>query len=197
MATNPKFFPTPEELRAWLEEFHLVENELWVGFYKKSSGKPSITWPQAVDALLCFGWIDGIRKSVDETRYVIRVTPRKSKSIWSAINIGRVAELGKLGLMRPAGLKAFEARTDDRSAIYSYEQRKSAKLPPQFDRQFRGNKKAWEFFRAQAPSYQRVAIFWVTNAKKQETRAKRLERLMRDSERGKRLDAANPSRKKK
>jgi uncharacterized protein YdeI (YjbR/CyaY-like superfamily) len=197
MAMKRKFFPTPEELRAWLEEFHLVESELWVGFYKKSSGKPSITWPQAVDALLCFGWIDGIRKSVDETTYVIRVTPRKPKSIWSAINIGRVDELEKLGLMRPAGLKAFEARTDDRSAIYSYEQRKSAKLSPQFDRQFRKNTKAREFFRAQAPSYQRIAIYWVTSAKQEKTRASRLERLIRDSERGLRRDGVILSRKKK
>src|SRR5271170_4840269 len=97
MAIKPRFFPTPAEFRVWLEEFHLEAQELWVGFYKKGSGKPSITWPEAVDALLCFGWIDGIRKSIDETSYTIRVTPRKSKSKWSAINVKRIPELKKLG----------------------------------------------------------------------------------------------------
>jgi uncharacterized protein YdeI (YjbR/CyaY-like superfamily) len=197
MVMKPKFFAKPDHLRAWLEEFHLEAEELWVGFYKKSSGKPSITWPEAVDALLCFGWIDGIRKSVDEISYMIRVTPRKKKSTWSAINIRRVAELSKLGLMMPAGHKAFAARTDDNSSIYSYEQRKSAKLTAKFEKRFRANKKAWDFFRAQASGYQRLAIFRIVSAKREETRAKRLEALIRESARGRRLDAMAPAPKEK
>jgi uncharacterized protein YdeI (YjbR/CyaY-like superfamily) len=188
MAMKPKFFATSAELRDWLEESHLEEQELWVGFYKKSSGKASITWPEAVDALLCFGWIDGVRKSLDEISYTIRVTPRKKKSTWSAINIRRVAELSKSGLMMPAGVKAFEARTDDNSAIYSYEQRKSATLPPEFEKRFRSNKRAWNFFSAQPPGYRRLSIFRVVSAKREETRVKRLEKLIRESGRGRRID---------
>ncbi len=196
-AMKPRFFATPAELRAWLEKFHPAAQELWVGFYKKSSGRPSITWPEAVDALLCYGWIDGIRKSVDEISYTIRVTPRKKKSTWSAINIRRAAELSKLGLMKPAGVKAFAARTDDNSAIYSYEQRKSAKLPAEFEKRFSSNKKAWMYFRAQAPGYQRLSIFRVMSAKREETRVKRLETLIRESERGRRIDAMAPAPAKK
>lgn len=194
---KPKFFATPQEFREWLEKFHSFEQELWIGFHKKKSGKPSITWPEAVDALLCFGWIDGIRKSLDDTTYVIRVTPRKPNSTWSAVNIRRVAELTKTGLMRPAGLKAFEVRTDDRSAIYSYEQRKKAELSPGFDQKLRGVKKAWNYFTTQVPSYQRLAKFWVMSAKKEETRIKRLDQLIRDSANGRRLAASLPSRTKK
>jgi uncharacterized protein YdeI (YjbR/CyaY-like superfamily) len=190
MAMKPKFFATSAELRDWLEESHLEEQELWVGFYKKSSGKASITWPEAVDALLCFGWIDGVRKSLDEISYTIRVTPRKKKSTWSAINIRRVAELSKSGLMMPAGVKAFEARTDDNSAIYSYEQRKSATLPPECEKRFRSDKKAWKFFSAQPPGYRRLSIFRVVSAKREETRVKRLEKLIRESARGRRIDYA-------
>jgi len=194
---KPKFFATPREFRDWLEQFHLVEQELWVGFHKKNSGKLSITWPEAVDALLCYGWIDGVRKSLDDATYVIRVTPRKPRSTWSAINIRRAAELTRMGLMRPAGLKAFEARSDDRSAIYSYEQRKKAELSPEFEQKLHHSKKAWEFFSAQAPSYQRLAKFWVMSAKKEETRIKRFDQLIRDSATGHRLSATLPSRKKK
>ena len=120
-------------------------DELWVGFYKVGSGKPSITWPEAVDGALCFGWIDGVRKSLDESRYVIRFTPRRPKSIWSAVNIKRVAELSSLGLMRPQGMQAFERRTGNRSEIYAYEQRKGAALGGAYEKQFRANKKAWKF----------------------------------------------------
>ncbi len=197
MAMKPKFFAKPDHLRVWLEEFHLEAEELWVGFYKKNSGKPSITWPEAVDALLCFGWIDGIRKSLDEISYTIRVTPRKKKSTWSAINIRRAAELSKMGLMKPAGSKAFEARTEDNSAIYSYEQRKRAKLPSALEQRFRANKKAWDFFRAQPAVYRRISIFRVVSAKREETRVKRLETLIRDSARGRRLDAMAPAPKGK
>jgi uncharacterized protein YdeI (YjbR/CyaY-like superfamily) len=179
---KPIFFSSPAAWRAWLEEHHAETDELWVGFYKKSSGKPSITWPESVDGALCFGWIDGIRKSLDEISYVIRFTPRRARSIWSAVNIKRVGELTKLRLMGPAGLKVFERRTGDRSEIYAYEQRKGAKLSAAYERQFRANKKAWDFFRAQPPSYQRTASWWVISAKKEETRSKRLGRLIKDSE---------------
>lgn len=141
---KPVFFPSPPDWHAWLEKHHQTHQELLVGFHKKDSGKPSITWPEAVDGALCFGWIDGVRRSLNETSYVIRFTPRRPRSIWSAINIRRVAELTKLGLMRPAGVQAFEKRTGDRSEIYAYEQRRGAKLPAAYKEKFRANKKAWK-----------------------------------------------------
>jgi len=181
---KPTFFTSPVEFHAWLEEHHAQALELWVGFHKRDSGKPSITWPESVDAALCFGWIDGVRKSVNATSYTIRFTPRKPTSTWSAINIRRVADLKKLGLMRSAGLKAFGRRQADRSAIYSYEQRKTATLGPAYEKQFRANRKAWAFFRAQAPWYRRTASFWVISAKREETRLKRLAMLMEASAHG-------------
>src|SRR4030088_1244141 len=171
---KPTFFATAAELRAWLEENHATATALWVGFYKRGSGKPSITWQELVDEELCFGWIDGVRQGIDDVRYSNRITPRKPRSTWSAINIARANELIKLGRMRPAGLKAFERRTDDRSAIYSYEQRKAARLAPAAERKFRANTKAWTFFQTQPPGYQRTAIWWVVSAKRDETRQKRL-----------------------
>jgi uncharacterized protein YdeI (YjbR/CyaY-like superfamily) len=179
---KPKFFPSPAAWHAWLEQHHEKHDELWVGFHKVGSGKPSITWPEAVDEALCFGWIDGVRKSLDESSYVIRFTPRRSKSIWSAVNIKRVAELSTLGLMRPKGVQAFERRTGDRSEIYAYEQRMDAELRGAYEKQFRARKKAWKFFRAQPPWYQRTASWWVISAKKEETRLKRLAQLIEDSE---------------
>ncbi len=179
---KPVFFPSPSDWHAWLEEHHETHQELLVGFHKKDSGKPSITWPEAVDGALCFGWIDGVRESLNETSYVIRFTPRRPRSIWSAINIKRVAELTKLGLMRPAGMQAFEKRTGDRSEIYAYEQRKGAKLSAAYEKKFRANKRAWKFFQAQPPWYRRTASWWVISAKKEETRLKRLAQLIDDSE---------------
>jgi uncharacterized protein YdeI (YjbR/CyaY-like superfamily) len=179
---KPTFFSSLALWRAWLEENHESAPELVVGFYKRDSGKPSITWPESVDGALCFGWIDGVRRSIDTESYSIRFTPRRLRSVWSAINIKRVGELKKLDLMHPAGLKAFEARSGDRSEIYAYEQRKGAKLDGKCAKQFRANKKAWEFFRAQPPWYQRTASWWVISAKKEETRHKRLAQLMKDSE---------------
>ena len=179
---NPVFFAKPSEFRAWLEKHHDKAREVWVGFHKRSSGRPSITWPESVDEALCFGWIDAVRKSVDEARYTIRFTRRKPRSVWSVVNIGRVKELIKLGRMQLAGLKAFEQRTDERSAIYSYEQREYAQLSGAFEKQFRANEKAWGFFLAQAPWYRRTAAQWVLSAKKDETRLKRLAKLIEDSE---------------
>ena len=173
-----RFFASPSEWRAWLEKHHGDEQELWVGFYKRDSGRPSITWPESVDGALCFGWIDGVRKSIDALSYKIRFTPRKPRSTWSAINIKRVAELSRLGLMHSAGLAAFEKRDGDRSAIYAYEQRKTAKLPALFEWKFRGSAEAWKFFQSQPPWYQRTSTYWVISAKKEETRLKRLATLI-------------------
>lgn len=184
MVTRPSkllFFVSPSDWRAWLEQHHDQFQELWVGFYKRESGKPSITWPEAVDGALCFGWIDGVRKSVDESSYTIRFTPRKPHSTWSAINIKRMAALKKLGLVHSAGLQAFQRRTADRSAIYAYEQRKGAKLPAEYEKVFRANRDAWTFFQAQPPWYRRTSSWWAISAKKEETRMKRLARLIEDS----------------
>ncbi len=179
------FFATPAEFRAWLEAHHDQASELWVGFYKKGSGVPSITWPESVDEALCFGWIDGIRKSLDEERYVIRFTPRKPKSNWSNVNIKRVAELTKLGRMTPAGLKAFEERDTKRD--YSYEETRSRSFTPEQEKTFRANKKAWTFFEQQPPGYRKTLIYWVTSAKKEETQKARLEKLIAECAAGRRL----------
>jgi uncharacterized protein YdeI (YjbR/CyaY-like superfamily) len=184
--TQPKpiFFAKPSELQAWFKKNHDKASEIWVGFHKKSSGQPSITWPESVDEALCFGWIDSVRRSVNDTSYTNRFTKRKARSTWSAVNIRRAKDLIGLGRMQPTGINAFEQRSDERSAIYSYEQRQSAKLSGAFEKQFRANKKAWKFFRAQAPWYQRVAAFWVVSAKRDDTRLKRLAKLIEDSENG-------------
>jgi uncharacterized protein YdeI (YjbR/CyaY-like superfamily) len=178
---EPTFFATPDEFRAWLEEHHATETELLVGFHKKGSGRPSITWPESVDQALCFGWIDGVRRRIDDASYSIRFTPRKQRSTWSAINVKRVAELAEQGLMHPAGLAAFERRSDDRAAIYSYERRKAATLEPAMEKRFKQDERAWAWFEAQPPSYRRTAAHWVISAKKPETRERRLERLIADS----------------
>ncbi len=178
------FFATPADFRAWLEKNHALHTELSVGFYKRASGKSSITWPESVDAALCYGWIDGVRNSIDAVSYRIRFTPRKPTSTWSAINVKRVAELTKLGLMHPAGIEAFEARRGDKTGIYAYEQRKTAKLPPPYEKRFRAHKKAWAFFQKQPPWYRRTASYRVISAKQEATRQKRLAQLIKDSEAG-------------
>lgn len=179
---KPHFFPSPAAWRAWLEEHHAKSQELWVGLYKRDSGRPSITWSEAVDGALCFGWIDGVRQSVDAISYKIRFTPRKPRSIWSAINVKRATELSTMGLMHPAGLTAFQKRDGKRSEIYSYEQRKTAKLPAAYEKEFRAQKTGWKFFQAQAPWYQRTSTWWVISAKKEETKLKRLASLIEHSE---------------
>jgi uncharacterized protein YdeI (YjbR/CyaY-like superfamily) len=186
-AIRPRFFRTPDDLRRWFVRHHRSAREVWVAFYKKSSGKASITWPEAVDQALCFGWIDGIRKSIDEISYMNRLTPRTPRSNWSAVNIARAKTLIALGLMTPAGLEAFVRRSPDRSAVYSYEQRRSAALDAASERRFRANAKAWTHFRAQAPSYQRLAAYWVISARKEETRARRLEQLIARCAAGRRI----------
>jgi len=180
------FFKTQKDFRTWFEKNHDKEAELWVGFYKKHSGKPSIDWPQSVDAALCFGWIDGIRKSIDEESYKIRFTPRKPRSTWSAVNIKKVNELKKLGLMHPAGLKAFSLRKDDKSVLYSYENRHKG-LYAVYEKKLRANKKAWKFYQSQPPWYRHTSGWWVMSAKKEETRLKRLAKLIEDSENRRRI----------
>lgn len=181
---NPIFFESPSELRDWLEENHGTAQELWVGFYKKGAAKTGITYKEALDEALCYGWIDGVRKSVDEDRYTNRFSPRKPKSNWSAVNIKRVGELKALGRMKPSGLREFERR--DPSRDYSYETN-VRELDAALEKQFRANRKAWDFFDSQPPSYQRLARFWIMSAKKEETRLKRLQSLIESSERGTRL----------
>jgi uncharacterized protein YdeI (YjbR/CyaY-like superfamily) len=180
------FFASPSEFRSWLDQHHAEAPELWVGFYKRDTGKPSLTWPESVDCALCYGWIDGVRKSLGETSYMIRFTPRKPTSTWSAINIKRVAALEKMGLMRPSGRKAFHKRKDDKSGIYSYE-RKTATLTAAQQREFRAKKPAWEYFQSQPPWYRRTATFWVVSAKKEETRQRRLAALIESSGDGRRI----------
>jgi uncharacterized protein YdeI (YjbR/CyaY-like superfamily) len=195
MPPKPTFFPTPADFRAWLQTNHDKFRELLLGFYKKGSDKPSITWPESVQVAVCFGWIDGVRKSIDETSYMIRFTPRKPTSTWSAINIKFVQELTKKGLVHPAGLKAFAARNAKKSAIYSYEQRKSAQFTRAQAKQFRANKAAWEFFRAQPPWYQRVTTYWVISAKKEETKRKRLSLLIENSQNRQSMRQLAPTRR--
>ncbi len=188
------FFKSSSAFRKWLEKHHATARELWVGYYKKGSGKPSLTWPESVDQALCFGWIDGIRKSIDEVSYTIRFSPRKPRSIWSAVNIKRAQALAAQGLMQPAGLQAFQARQENRSRIYSYEQRQD-QLPEAYAQTLRQNKAAWDFFQAQAAWSRKAAGWWVTSAKKEETRLKRLDQLIEDSAQGRTIPPLTRNRK--
>lgn len=183
---QPLFFSTPSAFRKWLQKNHEKATELLVGFYKVGSGKQSITWSESVDEALCFGWIDGVRKRIDEESYSIRFTPRKPKSIWSAINIKKVEELSKQGLMHPAGLAAFSKREESKSRIYSYEKEVST-LPDDFLKKFKANQKAWKYFQSLPPSYRNTAIHGVVSARQESTRVKRLEELIRDSEAGQKI----------
>jgi uncharacterized protein YdeI (YjbR/CyaY-like superfamily) len=183
---KPTFFRTPADFETWLEKNHAKATELWVGFYKKDSGKPSVTWPESVDQALCFGWIDGIRKRVDEISYQIRFTPRRPGSIWSSINIKRAKELVEARRMRPTGLKAFAARIENKAGIYSYEQR-TAELQDPYATHLKKDKAAWKFFRTQPPSYRKMIGWWIISAKREETRMARLAKLISESAKGKRL----------
>lgn len=191
------FFATVDAFTCWMEQYAAATQELWVGYYKKGSGQASITWPESVDVALCFGWIDGLRKTIDEQRYRIRFTPRLASSNWSAVNIARVAALTAEGRMRPAGLEAFARRREDRTAVYSYEQRHDAALGPEFAAQFQANHAAWDSFSARPPSYRQAAIRWVMSAKKSETRWKRLENLIVESAAGQTIKELTPPRKRR
>ncbi len=178
---EPTYFASPSEMRAWFKKNHARVPEIWVGFHKKDSGHPSVTWPEAVDQALCFGWIDGIRKNIDSSRYKIRFTPRRKRSIWSNVNLKRAGELVEAGEMHPAGLKVFQERSAPRTGIYSYEQKNEAPLDADFERTFRAAKSAWDFFQAQPPGYRQTLTWWVVSAKKPETRLKRLATLIEKS----------------
>jgi uncharacterized protein YdeI (YjbR/CyaY-like superfamily) len=175
------YFKDQAEFRVWLEENHESLAELWLGFYKKASGRPSVTYGEALDEALCFGWIDGVRKSLDSVSYVQRFTPRRTKSNWSLVNIRRMQVLIRERRVRPGGFKAFAARDKQRTEEYSYEQRNKARLPRSMLKRIQANPKAWTFFRDQAPSYQRVIAWWVISAKQEQTRERRLAQLIRDS----------------
>lgn len=175
------FFATPDAFRAWLVANHKTADELLVGYYKTGTGRPSITWPESVDQALCVGWIDGIRRRIDDERYSIRFTPRRARSIWSAVNIRRFGELDEVGMVLDAGRRAFAKRTEDRSAIYSYETTTEPALSPEAEERFRANEAAWAYFSARPASYRRAAIHWVTSAKRPETRERRLKQLITDS----------------
>jgi uncharacterized protein YdeI (YjbR/CyaY-like superfamily) len=185
-AADVKFFETPAAFRRWLARHHRSARELWVGFHKKATGRPSLTWPQAVDEALCFGWIDGIRKSIDGDSYMIRFTPRRARSTWSLVNTRRVTELIREGRMQPAGLAAFEARDPLKSGMYSFE-RSAAALDAEAEARFKANRAAWSFFQSQPVGYRKTAIHWVVSAKKAETRARRLATLVSDSAAGQRI----------
>jgi uncharacterized protein YdeI (YjbR/CyaY-like superfamily) len=182
-----RYFKTPAEFRAWLAKHHASATELGVVLHRKTSGEPSMTWSEAVDQALCFGWIDSVARRLDDARRVQRFTPRKPKSNWSAVNIKKVAELTAKGLMTPAGLAAFARREEARSGVYSYENRHLASLDPEREGAFRAHPPAWEFFNKQAPSYRQTSIYWVMNAKREATRSSRLARLISVSGEGRRL----------
>ncbi len=179
-----RFFPTPADFRAWLAANHTTAAELWVGYYKKGSGRPSITWPESVDQALCFGWIDGVRKSLDGESYAIRFTPRRAGSTWSEVNTKRAFELIDQGLMQPAGLAAFAVRDEDKTAAqYSYEARRQP-LDPAYEAEFRADAVAWDYWQVQPAHYRHGATHWVMSAKREETRRKRLATLVADSAAG-------------
>lgn len=180
---KPLFFRNPTELRKWFNQNHNKSDELLVGYYKKNSGHPSVTWEESVDEALCFGWIDSIRKSLGDLSYTIRFTPRRNGSTWSTKNINRVEYLIKLKLMQPAGLDAYKRRKKEKSGIYSFEQR-IIKLDEQYETILKSNKKAWKYFQEQVQSYRKPAIHWIMSARQEQTRLKRLETLIKCSEAG-------------
>jgi uncharacterized protein YdeI (YjbR/CyaY-like superfamily) len=189
---KPIYFSSPQEFYGWLEEHHETEAEVYVGYWKKATGKPSLTWSEAVDQALCFGWIDGRLNRIDDERHMQRFTPRRLGSNWSKINIAKVGRLTEAGLMRPAGLKAFEARSEDRSGVYSFEQREQAKLPPEYEERLRTDEAAWAHWQASPPSYRKTATFWVVSAKKEETRERRMAQLIECSAKGERVPPLRP-----
>jgi uncharacterized protein YdeI (YjbR/CyaY-like superfamily) len=191
MMTKIVHFSSPEEFRKWLAQNHATANELFVGFYKKSSGKKGTTYPEALDEALCYGWIDGVRRSINSESYTIRFTPRKPKSIWSLVNVRHAERLQKAGKMAEPGEKVFALREKQLTGIYSFEQKRPG-LSTKFKTLFRANAPAWKFFSNQAPWYRRTAGYWVSSAKKEETRVRRLAKLMEVSANGRRLDQLTP-----
>ena len=198
MSPSPKphdirFFATPSELRDWFDANHETAEELWVGYHRKATGRASVDWSQAVDEALCVGWIDGVRRSLDETSFVQRFTPRRKGSTWSAVNVAKIAALSEQGRMRPAGITAFEARSEANTAIYSYEQA-AAVFTPEEEARFRAETRAWRDWEARPPSYRRAVTHWVTSAKQAATRTRRLETLIADSAAGRKVGPMRWSR---
>jgi len=191
---TPVFFKSVNEIHKWFQKNHNKIADLWIGFYTVKSGKKAATYKEAVDEALCFGWIDGIRKNVDEVSYAIRFTPRKKRSIWSNVNTKRINELIKEGRVHENGLAAFRERSEDKAGIYSFEQN-THKLSPAFEKKFKSNLKAWNFFITKAPWYQRTSIHWVMSAKQEATQIKRLETLINDSEHERTLAQLTRSKK--
>lgn len=185
--TEPVWFDSPDAFRAWLERNHETATELLVGFHKVGTGRPSMTWSQSVDQALCFGWIDGVRRRVDDERYCIRFTPRKPGSNWSKVNVAKVAELERQGLMRPAGAAAFAARQDAATGVYSFERDEPAELPEEMDATLRADAAAWRWWQSQPTGYRRVATHWVVSAKREATRRRRFATLLADCAAGRRL----------
>ena len=181
------YFASPAEFRRWLARHHESAAELWVGFHRKDAGRPTLTWPESVAEALCVGWIDGLRKRVDETRYAIRFTPRKPGSTWSAVNVRLMETLIAEGRVLPAGLRAWERRREARTGIYSYEQRGEATFEPAMEREFRRERAAWAFWESQPPGYRRLTTWWVVSARRPETRARRLAELIESSAAGRRV----------
>ncbi len=186
---EPIFFTDQNDLRRWLDQNHDKETEMLVGLYKKGSGKENMSWSELVDQVLCYGWIDGKSKSIDDEKWCIRITPRKSTSIWSAVNINKMEVLTKAGLMKPPGLKAFTKRTESKSKIYSHESAPKTLLPA-YEKTFKSNKKAWNFFNTQPPGYRKTVIHIIMSAKQEKTQLSRLESVIADSEAGKRWKQA-------
>nr|WP_221376383.1 YdeI/OmpD-associated family protein [Actinoplanes polyasparticus] len=187
-----EFFDTPAELRAWFEQHHETAPELFVGYWKKGSGRTGVTHPQAIEQALCFGWIDSVGRTIDDRRYQVRFTPRRKGSVWSAINVAKIAELTEAGLIHPSGRRAFEQRKPDRVAVYSYEQPVDAVLDDSQTARFQADDAAWQWFSAQSPSYRRAAVHWVVSAKRADTRERRLAQLIADSAAGRKVPPLTP-----
>ena len=185
--TEVMFFATPAELREWFEHHHDQADELLVGYWKKHTGRTGVSHTEAIEQALCFGWIDSVGRRIDEDRYQVRFTPRRRGSVWSAVNVATIARLTEQGLMRPAGLAAFEGRRPDRVASYSYEQPADARLDDEQLARLRADDRAWTWFSAQPPAYRRAAVHWVVSARREDTRERRLQQLISDSAAGRRV----------
>lgn len=196
MQDKAKFFRNAAELRKWLKKNHPSAVELFVGYYKKHTKKYNYSWAETVDEALCYGWIDGIRKRIDDDRYMIRFTPRRPHSNWSEVNIKRVAELTELGFMQPAGLAAFDARDVEKSKQQAKQRKQLQQLDSEYEASFRKSKQAWTFFESQPPSYRRLSIVWIMSAKRPETRMKRLNTLIDDSKQARRVTVVSPGTRK-
>ncbi len=184
---DPQFFKTQNEFREWLDKNHDSQTELLVGFYKTNSGKPGMTWPESVDQALCYGWIDGVRKSMGAESYTIRFTPRKPTSIWSAVNIDKMEALQRQGLVKPSGIAAFEKRKESKSRVYSHERKEDAELPAAMEEEFKAEQAAWGFFLKQAPSYRKAVIHLIITAKQEKTQRSRFEKLLSASKEGRKI----------